>query len=51
MSNGGNVVEWAMDTLNLPTDDRTLDEAHSELEPRSYGLTALPFLSEERNLG
>ena len=51
MSDCESVVERAWNTLNLPTDDRTLDEVLSELEPRPHGLTVLPFLSGERNLG
>ena len=51
LSDCESVVERAWNTLNLPTDDRTLDEVLSELEPRPHGLTVLPFLSGERNLG
>ena len=51
LSDCESVVERAWNTLNLPTDDRTLDEVLSELERRPHGLTALPFLSGERNLG
>ncbi|MDP6713482.1 MAG: gluconokinase [SAR202 cluster bacterium] len=51
LSDGGSVVEWARNALNLPADDLTLDAALGHLEPAAHGLTALPFLSGERSPG
>ncbi|HSL53200.1 MAG TPA: FGGY-family carbohydrate kinase, partial [Pyrinomonadaceae bacterium] len=49
LSDGGGVVQWLIDSLNL---DRTaLDEEIAALEPDAHGLTVLPFWSGERSTG
>jgi gluconokinase len=47
---GGNVLVWASDTLQLPPLDR-IDQPLSLLPPDGHGLTALPFLAGERSPG
>ncbi len=49
LSDGGGVVQWLIESLNL---DRTaLDEEIAALEPDAHGLTVLPFWSGERSTG
>ena len=49
-SEGGNVVEWALNNFKLPS----LDDLNDELErtePDAHGLTVLPFIAGERAVG
>ncbi len=50
MSNGGNLVEWLRNTLQLPEPEET-EKLLSQLEPDSHGLTFLPLLAGERGPG
>ena len=49
-SEGGNVVQWALDNLNLPpiTD---LNQELIKLEPAGHGINVLPFIAGERATG
>lgn len=47
---GGNVLEWARDTLRLPPMDQ-LEAALDSSTPDGHGLTVLPFLAGERSPG
>lgn len=47
---GGNLYQWAQDTLNLPDDD-VLEAALLTHEPGAHGLTLLPLLAGERSPG
>jgi gluconokinase len=47
---GGNMLVWASDTLQLPPLE-DVDQPLSLLPPDSHGLTALPFLAGERSPG
>ena len=49
-SEGGNVVQWALDNLNLPplTD---LNQELIKLEPAGHGISVLPFIAGERATG
>lgn len=49
-SEGGNVVEWALNSLKLPPLD-DLNEVLSETTPDEHGLTVLPFIAGERATG
>ena len=49
LSNGGGLVRWLRERLNLETSD--LESQLAELEPDSHGLTILPFWSGERSTG
>ena len=49
-SEGGNVVEWALSSLNLPPLEM-LNEALTDVEPDGHGLTVLPFIAGERAVG
>jgi len=49
-SEGGNVVQWALDNFKLPP----IDQLNSELEklkPAHHGINVLPFLAGERATG
>jgi gluconokinase len=49
-SEGGNVVQWALENLNLPH----IDQLNSELEklkPAQHGINVLPFIAGERATG
>src|SRR6185436_7486089 len=48
LSDGGGVVQWLMESLNLDHDCYTEIAA---LEPDAHGLTVLPFWSGERSTG
>lgn len=50
LSNGGNLVAWLRDTLQLP-DEEEAEEALSRMAPDSHGLTFLPLLAGERGPG
>ncbi len=49
-SEGGNVVEWALGSLNLPPLEM-LNEALVDVVPDGHGLTVLPFIAGERAVG
>lgn len=49
-SEGGNVFDWALNTLRLPQTDE-LDHVLQPLPPDGHGLTVLPFLAGERSPG
>ena len=49
-SEGGNVVQWALENLKLPP----IDQLNAELEklnPAQHGITVLPFIAGERATG
>jgi gluconokinase len=49
-SEGGNVVQWALDNLRLPP----IEQLNSELEklaPAQHGINVLPFIAGERATG
>ncbi len=48
-SDGGHIMEWLRDTLNLPETDKLLPRLEA-MTPGSHGLTFLPFLSGERGM-
>ena len=50
LSNGGNLVAWLRDTLQLPEPEET-EEMLSRMEPDAHGLTFLPLLAGERGPG
>jgi gluconokinase len=49
-SEGGNVLAWLRNLLQLPADDE-VEAALAAAEPDSHGLTVLPFLVGERSPG
>jgi gluconokinase len=49
-SEGGNVFEWARNTLNLPAPE-TIEAALASAIPDQHGLTVLPLLAGERSPG
>ena len=49
-SEGGNVVEWALNSLNLPPLEE-LNENLADTTPDGHGLTVLPFIAGERAVG
>ena len=49
-SEGGNVVEWAVNNLNLPPLEK-LNENLTDATPDGHGLTVLPFIAGERAVG
>ena len=51
LSNGGLLVAWMRETLQLPQEKETLECQIAEMEPSSHGLTILPFLAGERSPG
>jgi len=51
LSNGGLLVAWMRETLNLPQEKEMLECQIAEMEPSSHGLTILPFLAGERSPG
>ncbi|HET8676380.1 MAG TPA: gluconokinase [Blastocatellia bacterium] len=48
LSNGGDLYEWMMKRLRLPTAEKT-EAALRAMEPDAHGLTILPFFSGERS--
>jgi gluconokinase len=50
LSDGGNLIEWLRNTLQLPDSEKT-EEMLSDMEPDSHGLTFLPLLAGERGPG
>jgi gluconokinase len=51
LSNGGGLVKWLTESLNVDTDPASLQEELAAIEPDSHGLTVLPFWSGERSPG
>jgi gluconokinase len=51
LSDGGGVMQWLYETLNLYGDPAAMDEKVAALEPDAHGLTVLPFWSGERSTG
>ena len=49
-SEGGNVVEWALGSLRLPSLEQ-LNDALEDVKPDGHGLTVLPFIAGERAVG
>ena len=49
LSNGGGLVKWLTDSLNV--DSALLQQELATLEPDAHGLTILPFWSGERSPG
>lgn len=50
LSNGGNLLEWLLDTLRLGTDVEP-ERQLASFEPDAHGLTMLPFFAGERSPG
>lgn len=50
LSNGGNLIQWAHDTLHLPDRDAA-ETALATLPPAAHGLTILPYWAGERSPG
>jgi len=50
LSEGGNVVAWLRDTLQLGSSE-DVERALQEMAPDAHGLTVLPFLAGERSPG
>jgi gluconokinase len=48
LSNGGNLVAWLRDTLDIAI-DRKLDAKVARIPPDAHGLTVVPFLAGERS--
>ncbi len=51
LSNGGGLVKWLTESLNVDPDPASLQKELAVLEPDSHGLTILPFWSGERSPG
>jgi gluconokinase len=51
LSDGGGLVQWFTESLNLDADRAELEEQIVALEPDAHGLTVLPFWSGERSTG
>ncbi len=49
-SEGGNILEWAMETLQLPPAEH-LDAELMKLKPDGHGISVLPFIAGERSIG
>ncbi|MBA3468835.1 MAG: gluconokinase [Herpetosiphonaceae bacterium] len=50
LSNGGNLLQWAQDTLNLPERDAA-EQALADMPAAQHGLTVLPYWAGERSPG
>ncbi|NLN20304.1 MAG: gluconokinase [Firmicutes bacterium] len=50
LSNGGNLITWLRDCLQLPPAEQ-LEQELASLAPDSHGLTLLPYWAGERSLG
>ncbi|CAA9554484.1 MAG: Gluconokinase [uncultured Thermomicrobiales bacterium] len=50
LSNGGNLLAWLVETLDVQWDDETM-RAAAAIPPDGHGLTILPFLAGERAPG
>lgn len=51
LSNGGGLVQWLTESLNVASDRDALQKQIATLEPDAHGLTVLPFWSGERSTG
>ena len=51
LSDGGGVLQWLYESLNLYGDNAAMQKRMAELEPDAHGLTVLPFWSGERSPG
>ena len=51
LSDGGGVMRWLYETLNLYGDPAAMEERMIALDPDGHGLTVLPFWSGERSTG
>jgi len=51
LSDGGGVVQWLYESLNLYGAPEKMEERMAALEPDAHGLTVLPFWSGERSTG
>ena len=51
LSNGGGLVKWLKESLNVDVDPVSLQKELAAIEPDSHGLTILPFWSGERSPG
>ena len=51
LSNGGGLVKWLTESLNVDVNAASLQKQLAALEPDSHGLTILPFWSGERSPG
>lgn len=51
LSDGGGVLQWWYESLNLYGDNAAMEKRMAELEPDAHGLTVLPFWSGERSTG
>jgi len=51
LSNGGGLVRWFTESLNVDNDSGSFQRELAALEPDSHGLTILPFWSGERSIG
>src|SRR6266571_401455 len=51
LSDGGGLIQWVRETLNLDFEFDDLDAKLGAFEPDSHGLTVLPFWSGERATG
>ena len=51
LSNGGGLVQWITESLNVDDDRDALQKEIAALEPDAHGLTVLPFWSGERSTG
>jgi gluconokinase len=51
LSDGGGLVQWLTESLNLNDDRAALQKEIAALEPDAHGLTILPFWSGERSTG
>ena len=51
LSDGGGLVQWLTESLNVDNDHAALQKEIAALEPDAHGLTVLPFWSGERSTG
>jgi gluconokinase len=51
LSDGGGVLQWMYENLELYGDNAAMEKRMAELEPDAHGLTVLPFWSGERSTG
>src|SRR5260370_41239225 len=51
LSNGGNLIAWLRDTLQVDADPDAMERAVAAEPPDGHGLTFLPFLAGERSTG
>ncbi|MDA1278949.1 MAG: gluconokinase [Chloroflexi bacterium] len=49
-SEGGNIVQWALNNLRLPRIEE-FNEALDKMQPARHGITVLPFIAGERATG